>query len=271
MEDLFSLEKTVAVITGGFGQLGQEFCNALVSYGSTVAVIDIVEKPRTVSVEFSRFVSDGKIKVYKADITKKKEIEDICGQITVDLGVPNILINNAAIDSPPNAPIEENGPFETYPIESLQKILDVNIVGVFVCSQVFGDVMAKNGKGSIINISSIYGNVSPVQDIYEYKRKNGIDWYKPAPYALTKSAILNFTRYLATYWAKKGVRVNSLSPAGIFNNQEDEFLKEYYKRIPIGRMANANELNGAIVFLASDASSYMTGANLIVDGGWTAW
>lgn len=131
--------------------------------------------------------------------------------------------------------------------------------------------MVKNGGGSIINISSIYGIGSPNQDIYEYKRKAGVEWYKPAPYAITKSAILNLTRYLATYWARKNVRVNTLSPAGIFNNQDVKFLEEYCKRIPIGRMALPNEMSGAIVFLASEASSYMTGANLVVDGGWTAW
>ena len=131
--------------------------------------------------------------------------------------------------------------------------------------------MAKNNYGSIINIASIYAIVSPNQDIYEYKRKNGQLWYKPASYAVTKSAILNLTRYLAIYWAKKNVRVNTLSPAGIFNNQDKEFLDEYNKHIPFGRMAKEDEMNGAIVFLASEASSYMTGSNLVIDGGWTAW
>jgi len=271
MKDLFNLEGTTAVVTGGCGQLGQQFCNTLVYYGAKVTAIDVVEKPKVASEEFLTNCDKGKIKIYRANITVKKEIEDIHEKISSEVGTPGVLINNAAIDSPPNAPLEENGPFETYPLESLQNILNVNIVGTFICCQVFGNMMAKNGKGSIINISSIYGNVSPVQDIYEYKRKNGDDWYKPAPYAITKSAILNFTRYLATYWAKKGVRVNTLSPAGIFNNQDEDFLTEYCKRMPLGRMAKQDELNGAIIFLASEASSYMTGSNIIVDGGWTAW
>lgn len=271
MKNPFDLNGSVVVITGGLGQLGQQFSNSLVEFGALIAVIDVCEYPRLSLKEFIKNCEEGKIKVFKSDITVKHEVEAVLSRIIKEFGLPNVLINNAAIDSPPNAPIEENGPFETYPLESLQKILNVNIVGTFICCQIFGNEMVKNGKGSIINISSIYGNVSPVQDIYSYKRKNGIEWYKPAPYSITKSAILNFTRYLATYWAKKGVRVNSLSPAGIFNNQDEEFLNEYCKRIPIGRMANPNELNGAIIFLASDASSYMTGANLIIDGGWTAW
>ena len=130
--------------------------------------------------------------------------------------------------------------------------------------------MAKVGKGSIINISSIYGLVSPDQSIYEYKRKNGEDFYKPVAYSASKSGVLNLTRYLSSYWAKKNVRVNSLTIAGVFNNQDPIFLNEYTSRIPIGRMANSDEYNGALVFLASSASSYMTGSNLIIDGGWTS-
>jgi NAD(P)-dependent dehydrogenase (short-subunit alcohol dehydrogenase family) len=131
--------------------------------------------------------------------------------------------------------------------------------------------MAKRKFGSVINIASTYGIGSPVQDIYEYKRRNGETWFKPATYATTKAAVLNLTRYLATYWAKQGVRVNTLTPAGIFNHQDDEFLAEYTRRVPMGRMAHPNEMNGALVFLASNAASYVTGSNLVVDGGWTAW
>lgn len=271
MNDLFSLHDSIAVVTGGLGQLGQQFSIALVNGGSRVCVIDVVDSPSRAHPEFSSAITDGKIKIYNSDITNKDDVERVLSTITKDFGVPDILINNAAIDSPPNAPIEENGPFESYPLESLRKILNVNIVGMFICCQVFGKAMVTNGKGSIINISSIYGNVSPVQDIYEYKRKDGAQWYKPAPYSITKSAVLNFTRYLATYWGKKGVRVNTISPAGIYNNQDDEFLRKYCERIPIGRMAHPNELNGAVIFLASTASSYITGANIMVDGGWTAW
>ncbi|HLE34019.1 MAG TPA: SDR family oxidoreductase, partial [Bacteroidota bacterium] len=247
------------------------FSVSLVERGARVSIIDLQRRPARSTPDFEQHCADGNITVDIADITKRDEIEKTLDLITSRWHVPDILINNAAIDSPPNAPAEENGPFESYPENSLDRIIDVNLKGTFLCCQVIGGAMARRGKGSIINIASIYGMVSPNQDIYEYKRKSGRDWYKPAAYAVTKSAILNLTRYLATYWAKKGVRVNTLSPAGVFNEQDEEFLKEYQKRIPIGRMAKPDELNGAIIFLASDASSYMTGANLVVDGGWTSW
>jgi NAD(P)-dependent dehydrogenase (short-subunit alcohol dehydrogenase family) len=130
--------------------------------------------------------------------------------------------------------------------------------------------MAKSKKGSIINISSIYGLVSPDQNLYSYRREKGEIFFKPVAYSVSKSGILNLTRYLAVYWAKHNVRVNSLTISGVFNNQDNEFLNQYCNRIPIGRMANSDEYNGAVVFLASSSSSYMTGSNLVIDGGWTA-
>jgi len=268
---LFDLSGKIAVITGGFGQLGRQYSCAIVKSGGKVFILDISTSSEIPDPLFEKFIEEGKIKAIKCDITSRKEVEKSLLKIEKLWKTPDILINNAALDSPPNAPAKENGPFESYPKESLNKILDVNISGTFICCQVFGGAMAKAGKGSIINISSIYGMVSPNQDIYKYKRIGGKEWYKPASYAVSKSAIMNLTRYLATYWAKKGVRVNTLSPAGIFNNQDKEFLTEYKKRIPIGRMAEPHEMNGAIIFLSSDASSYMTGANLVIDGGWTAW
>ena len=149
-------------------------------------------------------------------------------------------------------------------------VLDVNLKGTFLSCQVFGAEMANRGIGSIINISSIYGLVSPDQSIYQYRRNRGEEFYKPVAYSASKSGVLNLTRYLSSYWAKKNVRVNSLTIAGVFNNQDKDFLNEYTKRIPIGRMAKPSEYNGAVLFLASNASSYMTGSNLILDGGWTS-
>lgn len=270
--EMFSLNGRIAVITGGFGTLGQQFSVTLARAGAKVVIIDTGSAPRKEMPEFAALRAERKVINFVADITRRDDLEKVLTEIEKACGaVPDILINNAALDSPPDAPAEENGPFETYPEASLDKIMDVNIKGSFLCCQVFGGAMARHGRGSIINISSTYGLLSPNQDIYEYKRANGQEWYKPAAYAVTKSAILNLTRYLATYWAKKGVRVNTLVPAGVFNNQDEEFLAEYCKRIPVGRMARPDEMNGAVVFLASDASSYMTGSTLAVDGGWTAW
>lgn len=271
-DNLFSLSSKVAIVTGGLGKLGRQFSKVLVKYGARVVALDITDSINNSDVEFNEFVSQGLIKVLKCDIVDSKEVKDIFQTIIKEVGVSSILVNNAAIDSPPDASAEDNGPFETYPIQQLQKVFNVNVVGTIQCCQTFGSILKKNNMpGSVINISSIYGNVSPNQDVYQYKRDGGVEWYKPVAYSVTKGSILNLTRYLATYWAKNKIRVNTVSPAGIFNNQDYAFLNEYLKRVPIGRMAEENELNGAIIFLASDASSYMTGANLIIDGGWTAW
>jgi NAD(P)-dependent dehydrogenase (short-subunit alcohol dehydrogenase family) len=206
-----------------------------------------------------------------ADVTRRGSLEAALRQVESAWGVPQGLINNAALDAPPNAPAEENGPFETYPESSWDKVMEVNVKGVLLCCQVFGGQMAAAGRGSIVNISSIYGLVSPDQGIYGYRRKNGAQFYKPVAYSASKSALLNLTRYLATYWAGRNVRVNSLTFAGVFNNQDPEFLANYCAKVPLGRMAREDEYNGAVIFLLSQAASYMTGSNVIIDGGWTAW
>jgi NAD(P)-dependent dehydrogenase (short-subunit alcohol dehydrogenase family) len=149
--------------------------------------------------------------------------------------------------------------------------MEVNVKGVFLCCQVIGGRMAEAGRGSIINIASTYGLVSPDQRIYEYRRTAETTFFKPVAYAVSKSALFNMTRYLATYWAEKNVRVNTLTFAGVFNNQDERFLEGYCARVPLGRMAREDEYNGAVIFLLSAASSYMTGSNLVMDGGWTAW
>ncbi|OGV64558.1 MAG: short-chain dehydrogenase [Lentisphaerae bacterium RIFOXYA12_FULL_48_11] len=271
MDTLFSLAGKTAVITGGMGQLGIEYASSFFERGAFVSLIDISDKPKAYSSSFEQGLKSGRIKAYKADITDKKSIEHSAAAIISDAGVPHILINNAALDSPPDAPVSEVGPFEAYPEESFDKVMDVNVKGTFLCSQIFGGHMALQGRGSIINISSIYGMLSPCQDIYEYRRKAGEVFFKPVAYSVSKSGISNLTRYLATYWAKKGVRVNTLTLAGVFNKQPQGFLDAYCARMPMGRMANADEYVGAVVFLASDASSYMTGSNLVIDGGWSAW
>jgi len=180
-------------------------------------------------------------------------------------------VNNAAIDSPPDAPADEVGPFESYPEESFDRVMDVNVKGTVVPCQVFGATMAREGRGSIVNVSSVYGLLSPVQDLYAFRRDDGGTFFKPVAYSVSKAAILNLTRYLATYWARSGVRVNTLTLAGVFDDQPRAFLDAYEARIPIGRMLEAGEAVGALVFLVSDASSYVTGSNVVVDGGWSAW
>ncbi len=183
--------------------------------------------------------------------------------------VPTVLINNAALDFSPDDDDQFIKPFENYSNEAWKKAMDVNVNGVYLCCKIIGSKMANKKKGSIINISSIYGIVSPDPKIYLNKnRKN--NFVKPIPYSVSKSAIINLTRYLAVYWAKKNVRVNNLILGGMQNRQNKTFIQNYSERVPIGRMAKINEFNGPILFLSSDLSNYMTGANLIIDGGWTA-
>jgi len=271
MDKLFDLTNRVAIITGGMGQLGVVYATGLLERGCKVAILDTASKPKIKNTEFEKDLTTGKIINFITNVHRRDEVASALSKIKKNFGIPDILINNAALDSPPHAPQSDVGPFETYPESSYDEVMTVNVKGTFICCQVIGADMAKRGKGSIINISSIYGLLSPCQDIYDFKRKHGEVFFKPISYSISKSAILNLTRYLATYWAKKGVRVNTVTPAGIFNNQSDEFLDAYCARVPMGRMADANELVGAIVYLSSDASSYVTGSNLVVDGGWSAW
>lgn len=266
-DSLFDVSAETVVITGVAGQLGTQYARAFLERGASVAGLDLrnSDEAGTLAAQYGdRYVYCG------ADVTSRSSLVRARQEIVDSLGTPSVLINNAAIDSPPSAPPEENGPFEQYPEASWDKVIDVNLKGVYLCCQVFGAAMAEAGRGSIINVASIYGVVSPDQSLYEYRRRRGEVFYKPVAYAASKSGILNLTRYLAVYWAKCNVRVNSLTIAGVFNNQEQAFLDAYHQRIPIGRMAGGDEYNGSVLYLASPASSYMTGHNLVVDGGWTA-
>jgi NAD(P)-dependent dehydrogenase (short-subunit alcohol dehydrogenase family) len=267
-DSLFSVADRVVVLTGGLGQLGRQYASTLMSRGARVAIIDSRTDPQTEEVAFGRADRD-RLMLLKCDITQRADLERCLSEIVRQWSVPQGLINNAAVDSSPDAAASENGPFEAYPEESWDRVIDVNLKGAMLCCQVFGGALAQAGRGSIINVGSIYGVVAPDQSLYDYRRQRGEVFYKPAAYSASKSALYNFTRYLATYWAPK-VRVNVLTPAGVFNNQSTAFLERYESRMPMRRMARVHEYDGAIVFLLSDASSYMTGAELRIDGGWTA-
>ena len=259
-DPLFDLSGRVAVVTGGMGQLGLVYAAGLAERGMRVASFDTAAGRTGAGV-----------RAYEVDITDRTAIEEALREIAAEWGVPHLLINNAGLDSPPDAPAEEVGPFESYPEASFDAVMDVNVKGTLLCCQAIGGAMAREGRGSIVNISSVYGLLSPVQDLYAFRREQGETFVKPVAYSVSKSAILNLTRYLATYWAKQGVRVNTLTLAGVWNDQPAEFLEAYAARVPMGRMLDAGEALGAAVFLASDASSYVTGANVVVDGGWSAW
>jgi NAD(P)-dependent dehydrogenase (short-subunit alcohol dehydrogenase family) len=265
----FDLDGRVVIVTGGLGQLGASFANALLDAGARVAILDMSDDPGRARIPLQQ-AGEERLRLYRGDVTSRASLEGVLQAIASSWGAPYGLINNAAIDSPPDAPASENGPFESYPESSLDRMLDVNVKGVVFCCQVFGAAMAREGRGSIANISSIYGVLSPDQQLYQYRRDRGEEFYKPVGYSVTKSALINLTRYLAVYWGKAGVRVNTLTFAGVFANQEPAFLEPYTRKVPLGRMAEPQDYDGPAVFLMSDASRYMTGANVVVDGGFTA-
>ena len=269
--DLFDVSDKVIVVTGGLGQLGRQFSLALSERGAKVAVLDVDADEDRIASRFGEGWTDDTLMFLQVDVTRRGSIESALQRINEAWGVPHGLINSAALDSPPNVPSEENGPFEGYPEASWDRVMEVNLKGVFQCCQVIGGQMAEAGRGSIVNICSIYGLVSPDQRVYDYRRAAGEPFFKPVAYSVSKSGLLNLTRYLATYWADKSVRVNTATFGGVFDHQDEQFLKNYCARVPLGRMAHEDEYNGAIIFMMSDASSYMTGSNVVIDGGWTAW
>lgn len=266
--ELFSLKNKIAIVSGALGLIGKNHCIALSEAGANVVVCDLDDIK---CKDFAASLPTKSIGV-GVDITKKSSVENLRDKTLKEFGKIDILVNNAAINDMfenPQAAAEQSM-FENYPLEMWQQSLNVNVTGTFLCSQIIGTEMSKSKKGSIINVASTYGIVGPDQSIY--KKPDGTQsFYKSAAYPATKGAIISFTRFLAAYWGDKGVRVNTLSPGGVENNQDEYFINNYSTKTPLGRMAQPTDYKGAILFLASDASSYMTGANLIVDGGWTAW
>jgi NAD(P)-dependent dehydrogenase (short-subunit alcohol dehydrogenase family) len=206
----------------------------------------------------------------RCDVSDPVSVERVASQVESVLGSIDILVNNAAIDDKVSSDAGPAVPFEVYPLERWEASLKVNLTGPFLCCQVIGGAMAVRGSGSIINIASTYGVIAPDQSLY--RAADGTQpFIKSAAYPCAKSGLLGLTRYLAAYWGRAGVRVNALSPGGVENGQDAAFVGRYSERTPLGRMARPDDYEGALVFLAGDASAYMTGANLIVDGGFTAW
>jgi NAD(P)-dependent dehydrogenase (short-subunit alcohol dehydrogenase family) len=266
----FKLDQRVAIVTGGAGLLGNGFCRTLAEAGAAVVVADQDEE--AASVLANALALDGlRAMPMEIDVVSTDSVRRMVENTVKAFGRLDILVNSAAIDPKfdPQYGADQSATFESYPLESWQQALDVNLTGTYLCCQAATRPMLAQGKGVIVNLCSIYGLVGPDQRIYQAEGKPL--QYKPAHYTVTKAGVLGLTYYLATYFAGKNIRVNALSPGGVYAGHDETFVKAYSARTVLGRMAEKQEMNGALLFLASDASSYMTGANLIVDGGWTAW
>jgi NAD(P)-dependent dehydrogenase (short-subunit alcohol dehydrogenase family) len=252
------------VLTGGGGILGRAMVKALTVAGASVAVVD---RDDTLAKNAASLAEGaGKAKAYCCDITDKVAVSQLHEQVIADLGIVDALICNAATKSP-----NFFEPFETFPIEDWNQVMGVNLTAPMICSQVFGPAMAARGAGSIVNILSIYGIVAPDQRIYDGALYEGRAINTPAIYSASKAGLWGLTKYLASYWGQSGVRVNAVTPGGVFSGQNDAFVNKYSARTMMNRMAEPNEIADAVAFLVSDKSSYITGQNIVVDGGLSSW
>ncbi len=262
LHSLFSLHGRTAVVVGGAGRIGRPLCRTLWDAGAAVAVLDLDRQAAESAVASLPPHPGRRALAVAVDAASPADLSSACQRISRDLGPPDILVNSAQF---------RGGGFyssrvEDYPLEAWQKVVEVNLTGVHLACQAFGRSMLEHRGGTMINLASTYGVVSPDPRIYGDSGVNS-----PVAYAAAKAGVINLTRYLAVHWRDKNIRVNCLVPGGVFDNQGPEFVAEYTRRTPLGRMAAAEDYRGAVLFMASDASSYMTGSVLTVDGGWTAW
>ena len=272
IQEKFNLKGRAAIITGGAGLLGKEFCKTMAEAGASVVVADLnQEAANEVAKELTE--SGYSAMGFGLDVTRIESTRELASVTVSEFGSLDVLVNSAALDPKfdPDAAAKGIAPgaFEDYPLEQWTAALNVNLTGMFLVTQACVKAMVKQGKGSIINICSTYGLNGPDQRIYIKDGQRVA--YKPVYYTTTKAGVMGFTMYLAAYYAETKIRVNALTPGGVFNNHDDYFVKNYSAKTIMGRMAEKDEMNGALLFLASDASSYMTGKNVVVDGGWTAW
>lgn len=269
-ETLFDLTGKVALVTGGVGILGSHFCRGLAQHGANIAVVDL---DAAKSEESAMHISDEfgvKCAGFGCDVSDSDSVRQTVEAVTAKFGHIDILHNNAATKGPDLKAMF--APFEEYTLETWRNIMAVNLDGVFLMAQAVCKQMVQQGKGgSIIQTASIYGIMGPDQRIYAGAEYMGVNINSPAVYSASKAGVVGLTKWLATYYAKDGIRVNTLTPGGNESGQNETFLKNYSNRIPLGRMGQPHEMVGALIYLASDASSYVTGQNIIVDGGLDAW
>lgn len=266
--DRFSLAGKVAVVTGAAGLLGRRHCHALAEAGARVVATDLEQDG---CEDLAAELGQGAVGV-AAEVSDPRSVRALADAVLARYGRIDVLVNNAAINDKVEDPAAgpEASRFENYPLDWWQRSLDVNVTGPFLCCQTIGAAMAAAGRGSIVNLASTYALVAPDQSLYRDAAGRQC-FYKSAVYPATKAAVLALTRFLAAYWGPAGVRVNALSPGGVENGQHADFVAGYSRRTPLGRMAAPDDFEGALIFLASDASAYVNGANLVADGGYTIW
>lgn len=270
MTGRFRLDGRVAVVTGALGRLGPVWTGGLLEAGAMVFALDLPRAKR--SSPFERLEKDygqGRLALSRTDVRDWEGLTKAREQCLAEFTVPTVLVNNAGIDQPPNLP-EKTSRVEDIPSEEFREVLDVNTIGLFQATQVFGQEMVRARQGSIINIGSLYASVAPDARLYDHLPCDP-PFLKPPAYGASKAAVVSLTKYLAALWGTYGVRVNTLSPGGVLGGQDTEFRRKFTARVPLGRMATYDDLVGPLLFLASDESSYVTGIDLIMDGGFTAW
>lgn len=266
MGDPFRLEGKTAAVTGALGKLGSVWIEALLEAGAGVVAVDLEGAP--VSEPFAQLQKrhGSRLRLDRADVCRREQLEAVLARCPEP---PSILVNNAGVDQPPGR-VQASWKLEDIPIEINRGVLEINVLGLFLAAQVFGKEMVKRKSGSIINLGSLYAGVSPDARYYSHLPVDP-PFLKPPAYSASKGAVISLTRYLATHWGPSGVRVNALSPGGVLGAQDPEFKRKFCERVPLGRLADDADLKGPLLFLASDASRYVTGVELMVDGGYTAW
>jgi NAD(P)-dependent dehydrogenase (short-subunit alcohol dehydrogenase family) len=265
----FRLDGQVAVVTGACGKLGPVWVEALVGAGARVAALDLPGAPASTAFSQLAARSGMAIRRVACDITHRESIEAAATEVAAHMGLVSVLVNNAGIDQPPDSPGGRHH-LQDLPIDTFRRMVEVNLLGTFQVTQVFGAGMAERGYGSIINIGSLYASVSPDPHFYAHLTGNA-PFIKSPAYGASKAGVVSLSKFFATHWASAGIRVNTLSPGGVLAGQDEQFKAKYGARVPLARMANPEDLKGPLVFLASRASSYVTGHELRVDGGFTAW
>jgi NAD(P)-dependent dehydrogenase (short-subunit alcohol dehydrogenase family) len=267
--DRFRIDGQIAVVTGACGKLGPIWIEALIDAGAQVAALELPGASLSPAFHVVEQRTPGQVQRFDCDVTNRQSVVNAASVVAERMGPISILVNNAGVDQPPDSAATRSR-IENLPMDQFHRMLEVNLIGTFQVTQVFGSQMAERGSGSVVNIGSLYASVSPDQRFYDHL-PGDLPFLKSPAYGASKAAVVNMTKYFSTLWGARGVRVNTLSPGGVAGGQDEMFRQKYGSRVPLGRMAQPEDLTGPLVFLASSASSYVTGHELRVDGGFTAW